>query len=72
LISVRTPDTLRPVPNKPGTQHRSVRVSDDDWGDFDEAAKREDTDRGTVIKQFIRWYLRRPGARLPKRPGPRP
>lgn len=51
-----------------GTQHRSVRVSDDDWDDMDEAAKSVGTDRGSLIKQFIRWYLRRPGARLPVRP----
>lgn len=56
------------MPNKPGTQHRSVRVSDEDWGDFDTAAKFLGSDRGTVIKQFIRWYLRRPGAKLPERP----
>jgi len=26
------------------------------------------SDCGTVVKQFIRWYLRRPGATLPERP----
>jgi hypothetical protein len=56
------------MPNSPGTQHRSVRVSDEDWGDLDTAARAEGTDRGTLIKQFIRWYLRRPGAKLPDRP----
>lgn len=71
MISVRTPATLGPVPNKPGTQHRSVRVSEEDWKGFDEAAKRSGADRGTLIKQFIRWYLRRPGAKLPKRPDPK-
>jgi len=26
------------------------------------------SDRGTVIKQFISWYLHRPGAKLPEWP----
>lgn len=57
------------MPNKPGTQHRSVRISDEDWADLEVATGVFGSDRGTVIKQFIRWYLRRPGAELPKRPG---
>lgn len=68
MISVRTPDRLADVPNKPGTQHRSVRVSDADWADLEQATRVLNSDRGTVIKQFIRWYLRRPGAKLPVRP----
>jgi hypothetical protein len=56
------------MPNRPGTQHRSVRVSDEDWADLETATKGLRSDRGTVIKQFIRWYLRRPGAKLPERP----
>jgi hypothetical protein len=68
LISVRTPEKIGGVPNKPGTQHRSVRISDEDWTDLEAATGRHGSDRGTVIKQFIRWYLRRPGAKLPQRP----
>lgn len=67
---VRTPGTIRHVPNQPRTQHRSVRISDQDWGDLDDAAKSAGTDRGTLIKQFIRWYLHRPGAELPQRHEP--
>jgi len=69
LKSVRTPGKIERVPNQPGTQHRSVRISDEDWADLDDAAKSAGTDRGTLIKQFIRWYLRRPEAKLPQRPG---
>jgi hypothetical protein len=68
---VRTPDRIGRVPNKPRTQHRSVRISDEDWADLDEAAASEGTDRAGVIKELIRWYLRRPGARLPPRPDPK-
>jgi hypothetical protein len=55
------------MPSK-GTQHRSVRVSDADWADLETATKAVGSDRGTVIKEFIRWYLRRPGAELPEPP----
>jgi hypothetical protein len=58
------------VPNQPGTQHRSVRVSDDDWADLETATGRAGLDRAKAINQFIRWYLRRPGAKLPTRPRP--
>ncbi|MFE5582532.1 hypothetical protein [Kitasatospora sp. NPDC056531] len=56
------------MPNVPKTQHRSVRISDDDWRDLLTAAKSQGSDRGTVIKEFVAWYLRRPGAKLPTRP----
>jgi hypothetical protein len=68
LKSVRTPARLGSVPNKPGTQHRSVRVGDDDWRDLEAAAKSVGTDRAKIINQLVRWYLRRPGAALPERP----
>ncbi len=60
------------MPNKPGTQHRSVRVSDEDWADLETATAAEGTDRAKIINQLVRWYLRRPGARLPDRPARRP
>jgi hypothetical protein len=63
--------TLGAVPNVPGTQHRSVRISDNDWADLETAAAATGTDRAKLLNQFIRWYLRRPGAKLPERPGVR-
>jgi hypothetical protein len=45
-----------------------VRVSDDDWTDLDAAAASAGSDRAKIINQLIRWYLRRPGAKLPDRP----
>jgi hypothetical protein len=50
------------------TPSRHVRVADDDWGDLEAAAGALGSDRGKIINQFIRWYLRRPGAKLPERP----
>jgi hypothetical protein len=68
LKEVRTPGRIKGMPNSPRTQHRSVRVPDADWADLDAATKSIGSDRGTVIKEFIRWYLRRPGAEMPERP----
>lgn len=58
------------MPDKPKTQHRSVRIPDDDWADLLAAAKTQHSDRGTVIKELVAWYLRRPGAKQPARPEP--
>ncbi|MET9517433.1 hypothetical protein [Streptomyces sp. NPDC002994] len=56
------------MPDQPKTQHRSVRISDDDWRDLLAAAKTQDSDRGGVIKELVAWYLRRPGTKEPARP----
>ena len=50
------------MPDKPKTQHRSVRISDDDWRDLLAAARTQSSDRGTVIKELVAWYLHRPDA----------
>lgn len=68
MTTVRTPGKIGRVPNVPKTQHRSIRIDDADWADADEASKRMGTDRAKVINQLLRWYLRRPGAKLPERP----
>ncbi|MBK6014272.1 hypothetical protein [Streptomyces sp. MBT53] len=54
------------MPNAPATKHRSVRIGDDEWADLATAAP--GGDRSAVIKELVDWYLRRPGAKLPKRP----
>ncbi|MFI2184580.1 hypothetical protein [Streptomyces sioyaensis] len=54
------------MPNAPKTQHRSVRIDDADWKDLKERAP--DGDRSAAIKELVAWYLRRSGAKLPKRP----
>lgn len=56
------------MPNQPGTQHRSIRINDWDWDDGEVATEKMDTDRAKVINQLYRWWLRRPGAKLPDRP----
>jgi len=53
-------------------QHRSIRISDEDWDDAEQATAGMGTDRAKIVNQFIRWYLRRPGVTMPKRPGSPP
>lgn len=50
------------------TPHRSIRLEDELWKPLEPAAKANGVDRSTVIRQFVRWYLRVPGAKLPQRP----
>ena len=37
------------------------------WERFGEATAAAGTDRSTVVREFIRWYLRIPDAKLPER-----
>lgn len=47
------------------TPLRNLRAPDDEWKPFRAASEGNMT---TLLRQFIRWYLRRPGAELPDRP----
>lgn len=52
-----------------GTKKRTFRgLSDQDWDELGAAAEQQHTDRSSLLRDFIRYYLRRPGAKLPKRP----
>jgi hypothetical protein len=48
------------------TANRVIRLSDDDWEDLRVAAG--DKSRSQVLREFVHWYLRRRGAKLPARP----
>lgn len=48
------------------TTNRVVRIDDPEWNDLGAAAG--ERNRAHVIREFVRWYLRRPGAKLPERP----
>jgi hypothetical protein len=52
------PESYRP--------HTSFRVEADLWARFGEAAGNR---RASLLREFIRWWLRMPGAKLPVRPG---
>lgn len=47
------------------TPVRTTRVPSPDWEDFHALAGRK---LAIAVWQFVRWYLRKPGAKLPDRP----
>lgn len=51
---------------------RQFRVPDDQWLPFEEATKAVHSEgrspRARVLREFMDWYMRRPGAKLPERP----
>lgn len=50
-------------------KQRVIRGIDDDLvSDFDTTAKTAGSDRSAITRQLWEWYVRRPGAELPKRP----
>ncbi len=56
---------------KRGPSHRiSFRSPNDLWEQFGQAASHHPNGRSGVVRDFIRWYLSKPGAELPERPQP--
>lgn len=56
---------------------KNIRVPNaEEWAPFLEATKvmhpEGRSPRAAVLREFIRWYMHRPGAKLPKRPEPGP
>jgi hypothetical protein len=49
------------------TPHRQVRVEDEHWERFGEVATALGTDRSAWIRDAIRWCLREPGVKAPRR-----
>lgn len=56
------------MPDKPKTQHRSIRVPDETWESAMTVSHEQGTSAGQLCREFLDWYLRKPGAKLPKRP----
>lgn len=55
------------APSK-GTDRQTFRLAAADWREFGEATTTAGTDRATELRAFVQWYLRKPGAKMPKRP----
>ncbi|WP_405580634.1 hypothetical protein [Streptomyces sp. NBC_01092] len=52
---------------------RRFRAPDDEWFPFGDATRAAHPEnrrgpRAEVLREFMRWYMRRPGAKLPERP----
>ena len=51
------------------TPHRHLRAEAPLWDGFGDATQRAgEPDRSTVLRDFMAWYQRLPGAKLPRRP----
>jgi hypothetical protein len=50
------------------TPLRNFRAPDEEWRPFRAVSG---NNMSGLIRQFIRWYLRTPGAKLPERPTPK-
>lgn len=51
-----------------GTARQTIRVDEELWKSFGVIAEAHGVDRSTAVREFIRWYVREPGAKPPKRP----
>ena len=49
------------------TPHRPLRIPDEEWKPFGDLVGPRGRTR--VVREFIRWYIGHPGAKLPQRPG---
>lgn len=52
------------------TPTRPIRVDLGLWDRFGWAAGAAGYDRSTVLREFMAWYVREPGAKMPRRPEP--
>jgi hypothetical protein len=56
--------------NQHSQKLRGIRGVDDTlWEDLDRAAKAAGSDRSKITRALWEWYVGRPGAELPERPG---
>ena len=62
---LRTPKPKGVVPVIPT---RYFAVPDDEWNGFGSAVKLSYSNRTKITREFIRWFTRQPGAKMPKRP----
>lgn len=63
-------DTLTGVTGRSGkgTARQTIRVDEVLWDRFADAATTAGNDRSALLREFMRWFIREPGAKLPKRP----
>jgi hypothetical protein len=63
-------DTVARVP-RPRTGHTftaRARVPKERWDRFEETTSEAESDRSKVLNEFIAWYNREPGSKMPRRP----
>lgn len=53
------------------TPKRGIRIPDETWLPAVERARGKGTSTGELCREFLEWWLRKPDAKLPKRPDPK-
>ena len=58
------------MPNQPreGNDARRFRMDLGEWEEFGSDAAFMGTDRSELLRELIRWWMRKPGAKMPPRP----
>ncbi|MEO6088419.1 MAG: hypothetical protein ABIQ18_35430 [Umezawaea sp.] len=51
-----------------GTARQTIRVDEVLWEQFGERAASVDNDRSALLRDFMRWFVREQGAKMPQRP----
>ncbi|MGW7617366.1 hypothetical protein ACWGLG_16170 [Streptomyces antimycoticus] len=63
---------MTPDPETEYDTPKRFRAPDSEWEDFGAATRAVHPEgrspRARVLREFMRWYMRRPGAKLPERP----
>lgn len=49
---------------------RSTQIDDAPWKRFGDVAEAMGMSRAALMRDLVLWFIRWPGAKLPKRPGP--
>ena len=63
-VAGRRHDTLTSVPSK-GTDRRTIRVDPELWDEFGEATATRKDGRSGVLREYMRWFLKKHGSVLP-------
>jgi len=65
-------DKIARVPNPENfTPIRSIRIAAATWDTAKARAREQGKSMSELVREFLDWWLRVPGAKLPKRPPPR-
>jgi hypothetical protein len=63
------PAKITPVPNPENfTPIRSIRIAAATWDVAKQRAREQGKSMSELVREFLDWWLRTPGAKLPKRP----
>lgn len=70
MIDPMVTDEERRKQHRHQHKQRVIRgASEDLWNDLDAAARAAGSDRSAITRALWEWYVGRPGAELPDRPG---